>query len=47
MPYIHVDGWCSTLNQDGTSGRSEESDANVTQDITNRLRRRNGWGGAR
>jgi len=43
QPHVHFDGWRSTLDQDGTWGHGDGSDANLTKQMTDWLQR-SGWG---
>jgi RHS repeat-associated protein len=43
QPHIHFSDWRSTLNQDGTWGHGDGSDANLTRNMINWLLS-NGWG---
>jgi hypothetical protein len=43
QPHIHFKGWRSTLNQDGTWGHGDGSDANLTNKMIRWLMA-NGWG---
>ncbi len=43
QPHVHFDDWRSTLNQDGTWGHGDGSDANLTNKMVEWLLE-NGWG---